>query len=253
MKKNILLIISLIFTSTYSFANPLALIYKGPGSCVEDCSESPEKILKSMGYDTRFVGPNETNYDIFKNATLWLQPGGLVREQYKAMSPILKSNIVKFVKDGGGYIGLCAGALLASEGYYWDSSKTGPFVEMGLNFIPGYSTIYSVGLTKNLEYINVDIISTVWDGQTKFLYWEEGPVFSPIKKWKEQGVEVVSTYPNNYPATLRRKYFKGKVFVTAFHPEAPTDWLTFYKINDRDKDGIDFDVLKSMINWVVTK
>jgi glutamine amidotransferase-like uncharacterized protein len=246
--KNTFLFLFVTSNISNSIAAPLALIYKGPGSCVESCSESPAEIVKSMGYEVKFVGPNETSYEIFKNAAIWIQTGGSVREQYKAISPALKENIVKFVKEGGSYIGLCAGALLASEGYYWDG-KEGPFVEKGLNFFPGYSTIYQSGFNDQQKEIEADIIPTIWDGVVKYLYWEGGPVFTPTKAWKENNIEILSTYPNKYPASMRRKYFLGKVIVTAFHPEAISSWLTYYNLTKKDKDGPDFDVLKSMVTW----
>jgi glutamine amidotransferase-like uncharacterized protein len=243
------LVLFLLLSVSSAFAGPLALIYKGPGSCVESCSESPAEILKSMGYEVKFVGPQESSYEVFKDASLWLQPGGSVRQQYKAMNPALKSNIVKFVKEGGSYVGICAGGLLASEGYFWDSFKDGPFMEKGLNFFPGYSTIYQVGINDKNEEIEVDIVPTLWEGVTKYLYWEGGPVFIPNKAWKDAKVEIVSTYPNSYPATIRRKYFQGRVIVTAFHPEAISSWLTYANLTKKDLDGPDFDVLKSMVLW----
>lgn len=230
-----------------TFGAPLALVYKGAGSCVDGCSESPADILTKMGYEVQFVGPQETSFEVFKNAKLWIQPGGSVREQYKAMHPSLKSNIVKFVKNGGSYVGICAGGLLASEGYFWDSTKDGPFKEMGLNFFPGYSTIYQVGINPQGREVEIAIVPTLWDGVLRDLYWEGGPVFVPNKAWKAAKVETVSTYPNGYPATIRRKYHSGKVIVTAFHPEALPSWITWAKLTD--KDGSDFDLLSSMITW----
>jgi hypothetical protein len=51
---------------------PLALIYKGEGSCEEDCSESLAAIAQKMGFETKYVGPQERDYAVFEGASVWL-------------------------------------------------------------------------------------------------------------------------------------------------------------------------------------
>jgi glutamine amidotransferase-like uncharacterized protein len=235
-----------IFGSTLSQAK-VALIYKGPGSCAEDCSESPARIATQMGYEVKFVGPKNEDPTLFLDASVWIQPGGLVRDQYKVMSQKLRQNIIKFVNGGGGYVGFCAGAFLASESYSWKSKRDGVFVEYGLNFFPGKSTIYNSGKDPSGKEIVAAIYTSAFsDRSSRQLYWEEGPVFFPTRAWKNT-VEVVGLYPNKQVSAMRRTYGKGRVFVTAFHPEAPQFWRDYYHLND--SDGLDFDVVESMIRW----
>jgi glutamine amidotransferase-like uncharacterized protein len=219
---------------------PLALIYKGEGSCEEDCSESLAAIAQKMGFETKYVGPEEKSYAVFEGASVWLQPGGLVTQQNRAMVIELKRNIVKFVNNGGGYVGICAGALLASESYGWNSTNQGPFTDEALGFFPGSSTIYSAPSS-------VELIESEWKAMgLRHLYWELGPAFPNEKVWGG-AVEVISRYPNDQAATIRRNFGKGKVFVTAFHPEAPQYWRDHFKMQDRD--GLDFDLVAEMIRW----
>jgi glutamine amidotransferase-like uncharacterized protein len=227
---------------------PLALVYKGAGSCEEGCSESLAKIAEEAGYRVRFVGPEERSTSVFRGASIWMQPGGLVRAQNLAMTDDLKQNIKRFVERGGGYVGICAGAFLAGGEYGWNTKKDPDgFTEGALNFFPGRSTIYWPKGWKD----TAAIIPSLWTGAGKrSLYWELGPAFFETSSWKGI-VEVVSRYPDQSVATMRRSYGSGKVFVTAFHPEALQEWRDSYKLTD--PDGLDFDLVTKMIQWVSPK
>ena len=53
------------------------------------------------------------NYDVL------IQPGGSGRQQGKALGEEGREKIRAFVRKGGGYLGICAGAYLASSDYSW--------------------------------------------------------------------------------------------------------------------------------------
>lgn len=47
-------------------------------------------------------------------------PGGMASDQFHALGPEGRDEVRAFVRDGGGYVGLCAGAYLAAnEAYPW--------------------------------------------------------------------------------------------------------------------------------------
>jgi len=241
LKAPLALAIALILApSSLATWKPLALIYKGPGSCVEKCSESLASIAEGAGFQVRYVGPKEIDPAIFHGASVWLQPGGRVYQQNIAMEPELKQNIFRFVQRGGGYLGFCAGALLASQSYGWKDREAGNVSQEGLNFFPGSSTIYWKGKS-------IEMIETVWQGVLRHLYWELGPVYKDTKGWGPE-IEIISRYPDDGVATIRRQFGNGKVYVTAFHPEAPRSWRDDSGLLDRD--GLDFDLVRDMIEWV---
>lgn len=240
---------------------PLALVYKGPGSCETyqeylGCSESVALMAKKAGFDVQYVGPGIPTVD-FSKASVWLQPGGRVKAQVEAMSPELLHKIKNFVFQGGGYVGFCAGGFLATETFGWMSTdpetkvKT-PYEAKGLGLFPGKSSLYT-GYDKLLGDDLIALTAeTVWNGQTRHIYWELGPYFSAANTKK---AEVISYYLNSkgqndlkHAMTIRGTFGKGKVFVTAVHPEAPLNWSTYYNLNDID--GEDFDLAVDMIKWV---
>src|SRR5215471_18311834 len=60
---------------------PLALVYRGPASCADGCSEAWAAMFKACqpGFDVAFVGPSETlslTKAVFATAAVYVQPGG---------------------------------------------------------------------------------------------------------------------------------------------------------------------------------
>jgi glutamine amidotransferase-like uncharacterized protein len=239
----VLFIAALSFLSFDLYAKdqfrPVALIYKGEGSCEEDCSESLARIAENSGYRVKFVGPKETSPEVFRGAKVWLQPGGLAAQQIRAMAPELQSNIFKFVQNGGGYVGVCAGAMLASEQFLLFDKNQQPKTFMALGFFPGNVSIYD-------EPNSAAMIESLWESQVRHLYWELGPTFDAADQWGPE-IEILSRYPNGAVATVRRTFGKGRVYVTAFHPEAPQSWRDYFRF--QDQDGLDFDLVAKMIAW----
>ncbi len=218
---------------------PIALVYKGAGSCEEECSESLAQIAEGLGFQAKYVGPTETSQEVFRGAKVWLQPGGLAAQQMQAMVPELKRNIVRFVQSGGGYVGVCAGAMLASDQYSEYEPGQGPQTYSALGFFPGSVSIYNAPSSAVM-------IDSLWEGQNRHLYWELGPIFDAASSWGKE-IEILSRYPTGEVATVRRNFGKGRVYVTAFHPEAPQSWRDYFRMQDRD--GLDFDLVAKMITW----
>lgn len=228
-----------VFTCTLVCATPsyakVALVYKGPGSCEDGCSEASADVARLAGLTPVFIGPNEKNMAIFNDAVVWLQPGGKSNTVAKNMNSALKNGLKKFIADGGGYVGFCAGGFLATEIIGDTDSK-------GLGIIPGRSSLLEV--KGNPE---AAILNTEWNGVTRGLYFEGGPFFAPKKGHPRP--EVTAYYDNGSWASVRSYYGKGRVYVTGVHPEAPEDWRTYFKLID--PDGLDQDVAVEMVHWAI--
>lgn len=228
-----------VFFSTVAFSAPRALVYKGEGVCKEGCAEASYKLAEFAGLDPVYVGPNdltaasteEDKVALFKDAVIWLQPGGYASTAMNTMSGTLKNAIKKFISDGGGYVGFCAGAFVATE-------KVGATNVSGLNIFPGGTKLYGSG---------VDLKLITWNKNSRYMYWEGGPYFRKLPKT----VEVTAYYSNGAPVSARTLYGKGKVYITGVHLEAPQDWIDY--TGESDTDGLDFDLGLEMIKWVTNK
>ncbi len=218
-----------------------ALVYRGPGACDEECSTSAYEMAVRSGLNPTYVGPQEITslstdgqvQDLFKNVTVWIQPGGKSSTVLENMEKRLVDALRVFVQTGGGYVGFCAGAFAATQ-------RVGTTSIEGFNLFPGLTTLYRSRWT-------ADVIPVQWEGKTRYVYWEGGPYISEIPQGK---AEVIALYPNGQIASARSQFGKGKVFITGFHPEAPQDWRDYYGL--KDPDGLDYELVDEMIQWVRT-
>jgi glutamine amidotransferase PdxT len=213
--------------TTAAIAAPQALIYKGPGACTEDCAEAFVDIAKQAGFDPVFVGPGKPAANLFDGAGIWIQPGGYAGTAMNSMSSELKTKIKAFVQNGGGYVGFCAGAFVATQ-------KVGTTSVNGLNIFPGGTKLYGKG---------IDLKTVTWNGSKRVLYWEGGPYLRNLPST----VEVIGKYSNGAVAAARTSYGKGRVFITGLHPEAPAWWAASESL--ADPDGLDHDLVVDMIHW----
>ncbi|MES2964413.1 MAG: BPL-N domain-containing protein [Bdellovibrionota bacterium] len=207
-----------------------ALVYKGPGSCEEHCSESSADVAKLAGFEPVYVGPKDVDPAIFKNAAVWIQPGGVSSTVALNMDPVLKDNLREFIANGGGYVGFCAGG-------FFSTAMVGSTKNKGLGIMPGRST-----LVKTTE--QALMVDVTWAGLTRHLYFEGGPYFTFEK---EDAVEITATYADGTVASARAAFGKGRVYVTGPHPEAPQYWRDYFKLEDRD--GLDPDLARDMVLW----
>jgi glutamine amidotransferase-like uncharacterized protein len=220
---------------TFADEKKIALVYKGPGVCVEDCAQAAAEAARKVGLKIKYIGPSESNVHIFDDAAVWLQPGGGSKSAGLAMTSQLKENIRSFVYRGGGYVGFCAGAPVAASKIH-DSEID------GLGILPG------VQIHKYLETGNENptVLKVQWNGSPRYLYWEAGSYMTVDKSFNGK---ATSFYPNGLIASLRLSYGKGRVFVTGLHPEAPDSWKKLAKLSD--PDGSDISLAEEMVRWAV--
>jgi hypothetical protein len=235
----LIFVLLLGFGLTTAHAGKRALVYNGPGACSDGCYDAAFQVALQAGLDPVFVGENALSIDsteqdqanLFKDAAIWIQPGGKSKTAMTSITDQLKNAIDEFVKAGGGYVGFCAGAFSSTQ--FVGTSWT-----LGFNFMPGKTSLYK-GVSAEAE-----IIPVVWNGKARNIYWEGGPYLSKLPPGK---VEVIGTYPNGQVAAARSQYGSGRIFVTGLHPEAPQDWRDYYHL--KDADGLDQDLAVEMIHW----
>lgn len=235
----------------------VALIYNGPGSCedetledpkpeIRDCSAAAATVARKAGLIPKFVGPDAVDGQstpeqinaLFESGRVWIQPGGNSGEAFDSMSDELLRGLTTFVRSGGGYVGFCAGAFMATE---LIGKKGNP----GLGIFPGRSVLYPHGAERpDLDYILEPIL---WKGVKRKVFLEGGPYLILPESSK---VEVIATYGSGAVATARTKYGKGRVYITGLHPEAPLRWTQEDGLVD--PDGIEQDLAAEMVRWAAS-
>lgn len=242
---------SLFLPAVSEASRPLALIYKGPGACSLDqgdagesgygCAEAAADVARAAGFQFKFVGPNDLSENpseaevksIFKNARVWIQPGGIAVTAILAMSNGLKNQIVKFVSQGGGYVGFCAGAFLATD-------RIGSTRYHGFGILTGFTAPYGYESPDGLDFA---FLETNWNGKKRAVYFEGGPYLYG----QDSSAEVIATFADGYAAAVQEKFGKGRVSVSGPHPEAPAIWSA--EEGAQDPDGSDLFLGVAMVRW----
>lgn len=227
-KGSLWITVVLMGLSQVAYAGPKALVYNGVGACKEDCAKAAFDTARNAGFDPVYVGDQDEDPNLFQDAKVWIQPGGYAGTAMNAMSPVLKKNIKNFIWNGGGYVGYCAGAFIAT-------STVGTTRIRGLGILPGNTKLYGKGIR---------IYKSNWQGSERYIYWEGGPYFRNIPST----VENLASYPSGASAAVRTTFGKGRVWVTGLHPESPQWWKD--ESGYQDIDGDDGDLVAKMLHWV---
>jgi glutamine amidotransferase-like uncharacterized protein len=213
---------------------PKALVYGGDGACEEECVSAAVTAAQKAGLTAYVVTP--ANYDkaLFQDAVVWIQPGGHAVQESESMGDSMMEEVRNFVRNGGGYVGFCAGAFIATE-------EIGTSGVRGLGVIPGKTIVY--------EALGYPTIETMRIGKSsRQIYWEGGPYFILDDRDLETS-EIRGYYQRTeQPSFVRASFGQGRSYVTGAHPEAPQSWRKF--ANLYDSDGLDYNITTEMIKWV---
>ena len=153
--------------------------------------------------------------------------GGMASKQYESLAGDGQRQVKKFVEDGGGYVGICAGAFLASgRPYRW-----------GLDLLDARIVDHDhwnrgIGKVKlQLSRTGNQLFGE--DTQTQFNYhYGNGPIWAPLQRadltdyrtlgWYRTGVGKNGADSNvmiDTPAMIAAPLGKGRVFAASGHAE----------------------------------
>lgn len=185
-------------------------------------------------------------------------PGGWA-PGYQAQLDGYESWIRAFVRAGGGYLGICAGAFFPADWVVWE----GTAYDYPLDLFKGTVTGPVGGLEPwpihQLTPIRLDDPVL---GQGRFHVWYQGGGQHQIPTPNEQGVVVGGTYDhlgsgNGKVAVARHTLGLGRALYSNVHVEveegADRDWMA---LGDRDADGpvfdpeSEWDLFSRMLHWV---
>ncbi len=99
----------------------LVAIYDGPGA-VSSSGHDPRWIRRSIAHlpnlEPILVGPSEIRGGVLEQFDVVIFGGGYSRTQAKGLGENGRMAVRQFVRSGGTYVGICAGAFLASSNSY---------------------------------------------------------------------------------------------------------------------------------------
>jgi glutamine amidotransferase-like uncharacterized protein len=221
-------------------------VFSGNGACTDGCVTAAQTVAVLAGLTVKNVTGNELTTSstpaqiaaFFAGAKVWIMPGGVANDEVNALSSTMISALKSFVSGGGGYVGFCAGAFSAT-------TQIGTTGQTGLGLFPGSTIWFDPGKSVQDSY-GGSIQLVTWDTTTRYVYLEGGPYLANLPST----VDVVSRYSDNSVAAAKTSYGSGRVFLSGFHPEAPTWWYAGTNISD--PDGSDVSLAAEMIKWAAS-
>jgi hypothetical protein len=150
--------------------------------------------------------------------------GGSGSVQAEAIGEAGRNNVREYVRGGGGYVGICAGAYLACSNFKWglgilNASTVSSKWERGQAFVDlqvtdeGRKLLGNVAGTFKVRYHNGPII--------KPARRTDLPAYTPVTLFRSEIAEHGSPVGVmvNSPAQALGTFGKGRVFISSPHPE----------------------------------
>ncbi|MGH7134385.1 MAG: BPL-N domain-containing protein [Pirellulales bacterium] len=151
-------------------------VYQGAGA-----GKSRAALMQVLGGETRLkvrdITPDEIRAGRLEGCHVLIQPGGSGSAQGKALGSEGREEVRAFVERGGGFIGLCAGAYLATCDYDWSLGILDAKVIDRKHWNRGFGTV-DIGLSRQgRDFFHVD-------DERISIYYHQGPLLAPAENAK---------------------------------------------------------------------
>lgn len=199
-------------------------LYRGPGTA----GKGPPNLMRLLndGSKTtiREVTPAEIRAGVLTSFDVVIFAGGSASKQAQAIAETGRQAVRDFVSQGGGYIGICAGAYLATSGFDWslhliNACTVSPKWQRGVGQVqmeltqPGRKVLGERAGTLEVRYAN-------------------GPIVKPAEKAELPAYETLACFRTELakhgspagvmvdsPALFAAQFKRGRVLCISPHPE----------------------------------
>lgn len=178
-----------------------------------------------------------------KDADVVIFTGGSGSKEAASLGEAGREEVREFVRNGGGYVGICAGAYLACSGFSWglgilDARTVSSKWRRGSGKVEIEVTPEGEALTKlpaarrEIRYGNGPILKAA--GRTDL------PPYEPLAWYRTELAEngTPAGVMVNSPALVRSTFGKGRVLISSPHPE--------------QTDGME-DAVERAVRWVAER
>jgi glutamine amidotransferase-like uncharacterized protein len=182
-------------------------------------------LTEEAGFECVRVTPEDVQGDALSRFDVLIMPGGSGSAQARKLGDDGRDRVRRFVRDGGGYVGICAGSYLASSHYEWSLHLLNAQVHDRAHWARGTGQVTltmtpagQIALGESDEEIDV------YYGQGPLLVPDtkpDLPAFEPLAKYATEiakngapsGVMIGTT------AIARAQFGRGRVICYSPHPE----------------------------------
>ena len=219
-------------------------IYKGEGSMDSGIDNVKKNVSSILDVNFTELGPTDVMNNNLKKFDIIIFSGGGASMQGNAIKEQGRENIRNYIKNGGNYLGICAGAYLATSNFEWS-----------LNILNA-ETILKTEWRRGQAFLDIEITEEGRNilGDVNGLFkcrYNNGPLLKPMNILDTQPYKTAAYFRSeiaenettpglmiNTPAAVFSEYEKGRVFVISPHTENTPGLENF---------------LPRVIVWLVTK
>lgn len=190
-------------------------------------------LTRERGFSCVRLHPDDIREPQLCSLDLLIVPGGSASLQASKLGDEGKRAILKFVREGGGYVGICAGSYLATTQYTWSLGMINARVWDRVHWARGTGTV-------TLVLSDSELVSPDSAGSHVDVYYGQGPLLLPDRHLELPPYEVLAHYRTEIAskgapqqamrdthAIIRSQFGDGRVVCISPHPEKPSgpDWI----------------------------
>jgi len=162
-----------------------------------------------------------------------------------------RQNIRDFISNGGGYFGLCGGAMYACDSLHYNGNHYNLQLDLFQGSVFGVLTTISNSYDMTTFTMNQDNEICTYLPVSMSIMYAGGSDFTP---YAETEVEIIATYDEylGQPAMINFPYGDGRVVLMGPHPEFEEDsFRDGVAFGDNLQDlGSDWGLLWSAVDWI---
>ena len=199
---------------------------KGVGPSSEDLLVALREKA-GPAYDIARITSDEIRAGKLSEYDVLVHPGGSGSRQGRDLDTLGREAVRTYISEGGGFLGICAGAYLATNEYSWSLNLIDAKVVDRTHWARGTGMVVIDFSAEGAEFFN-------YEYDEMMVYYGQGPLLAR-REWDDPDVpnyESLAIYSTEIAkkgapegvmvgnsAVVRTEYGKGRVFCFSPHPE----------------------------------